>query len=58
LIEKTRETIQAYAPGAHMVRLSAPPVVGAVLLGMEAAGNKPHLEVHHRLIENCRNLKF
>lgn len=58
LIEKARETIQAYAPGAHMVRLSAPPVVGAVLLGMEAAGNKPGGDIHRRLIENCQNLKF
>jgi N-acetylglucosamine kinase-like BadF-type ATPase len=56
LIEKARETIQAYAPGARMVRLSAPPVVGAVLLGMEAVGIKPNLNVKNRLIENAKNL--
>lgn len=33
-----RETICAVAPGAQLVRLDAPPVVGGVLLGMEQAG--------------------
>jgi N-acetylglucosamine kinase-like BadF-type ATPase len=38
-IEATvRETIHTVAPGAQLVRLSAPPVVGSVLLGMESAG--------------------
>ncbi len=31
-------TIQAVAPGANTIRLALPPVVGAVLLGMEATG--------------------
>jgi N-acetylglucosamine kinase-like BadF-type ATPase len=44
LIEPMRETIQAFAPGARFVWLDAPPVVGAVLLGMEQAGiNAPIL---------------
>ncbi|MEZ4589871.1 MAG: BadF/BadG/BcrA/BcrD ATPase family protein [Chloroflexota bacterium] len=38
LIEPMRQTIQAVAPGANLVRLHAPPVVGGVLLGMEQAG--------------------
>ena len=38
LIEAMRETIHAVAPGARLVRLAAPPVVGGVLLGMEQAG--------------------
>jgi N-acetylglucosamine kinase-like BadF-type ATPase len=38
LIEPMRQTIQALAAGARLVRLTAPPVVGAVLLGMEQAG--------------------
>lgn len=38
LIEPMRETIQAVAPGACLVRLTAPPVIGGVLLGMEQAG--------------------
>lgn len=41
LIDPMRDTIQAHAPGAQLRRLSAPPVVGAVLLGMEAACYKP-----------------
>ena len=36
LIEPMRETIQKLAPKARLVRLSSPPVVGAVILGMEA----------------------
>jgi N-acetylglucosamine kinase-like BadF-type ATPase len=38
LVEPMRQTIQTLAPGARLVRLSAPPVVGAVLLGMEQVG--------------------
>jgi N-acetylglucosamine kinase-like BadF-type ATPase len=38
IFEPMAETIHAVAPGARFVRLTAPPVVGAVLLGMEAAG--------------------
>lgn len=35
------ETIHAAAPGARLVRLTLPPVVGAVLLGIQAAGHDP-----------------
>jgi N-acetylglucosamine kinase-like BadF-type ATPase len=38
LIEPMRSAIQVVAPGARLVRLNAPPVVGGVLLGMEKAG--------------------
>jgi len=38
LLGPMRATIHAVAPGAHFVRLEAPPVVGAALLGMEQAG--------------------
>lgn len=37
LIEPMRETIHKLAPQARLVRLTMPPVLGAVLLGMEAA---------------------
>jgi N-acetylglucosamine kinase-like BadF-type ATPase len=37
LIEPMRATIQSLAPRARLMRLTAPPVVGAVLLGMEQA---------------------
>jgi N-acetylglucosamine kinase-like BadF-type ATPase len=36
LIEPMRQTILKMAPKARMVRLSLPPVLGAVMLGMEA----------------------
>ena len=38
VFEPMRESVHAVAPEARFVRLTAPPVVGAVLLGMEAAG--------------------
>lgn len=38
LAETMREVVHALAPGARLVRLTAPPVVGGVLLGMEQAG--------------------
>jgi N-acetylglucosamine kinase-like BadF-type ATPase len=38
LIAPMRQTIQAVAPQANLVRLNAPPVVGGVLLGMEQVG--------------------
>jgi N-acetylglucosamine kinase-like BadF-type ATPase len=56
LVDQARATIQAYAPGARMVRLHAPPVVGGILLGMEAAGVKPELVVRQKLIEQASKL--
>jgi len=38
LIDPLRESLHAFAPLARLVPLSAPPVIGAVLLGMERAG--------------------
>lgn len=38
LVEPMRATIHAVAPGARLVPLTAPPVAGGVLLGMERAG--------------------
>ena len=38
LTEPMRQTIHKLAPKARLVRLTAPPVIGAVLLGFEAAG--------------------
>ena len=40
LIEPMRETIHLLAPNARLVRLRVPPVIGAVILGMEAANMK------------------
>lgn len=38
VIEPMRQVVQQAAPGARLVRLTAPPVAGGVLLGMEQAG--------------------
>lgn len=38
LVEVMQQTVQAVAPQARLVRLTAPPVVGGVLLGMMVAG--------------------
>ncbi|MCX7681540.1 MAG: ATPase [Anaerolineae bacterium] len=38
LAETMAETIRPVAPGARLVRLDVPPVVGAVILGMEQVG--------------------
>lgn len=43
-------TIQTVAPGASLVRLDAPPVVGAVMLGMEQVG-LDFTRLRDRLIE-------
>jgi N-acetylglucosamine kinase-like BadF-type ATPase len=50
LIEPMRQVILSLAPRARLRRLSAPPVVGAVLLGMEAAGLAPSRKVRQALI--------
>ena len=51
LAEAMRESIHALAPGARLVRLTAPPVVGGVLLGMEQAG-EDGLTVREALIQS------
>ncbi|HLF73613.1 MAG TPA: BadF/BadG/BcrA/BcrD ATPase family protein [Anaerolineales bacterium] len=38
LIEPMRATIHVLAPNARLVRLTVPPVLGAVMIGMEAGG--------------------
>lgn len=50
LIEPLRQLILGLAPRARLRRLSAPPVVGAVLLGMEAAGLVPSREMRQTLM--------
>ena len=46
-----REIVLAFAPGAMLIRLAVPPVVGAVLLAAEAAGIKPGI-IRERLIQS------
>ena len=49
LVDPMRETIQQLAPEARLVRLSVPPVVGALLLGMQAGGLQPTPEIRETL---------
>ena len=49
LTEVMRQTIHTLAPGARLVRLTVPPVVGAVVLGMEVGGLMPTAAVRERL---------
>jgi N-acetylglucosamine kinase-like BadF-type ATPase len=55
LIRPLEETVLAEAPGAQFVRLTAPPVVGGVLLGMEQAG-LPFSPVRLRLLDSTAGL--
>jgi N-acetylglucosamine kinase-like BadF-type ATPase len=55
LIDAIRETIHATAPGARLVRLTAPPVVGGVLLGMEQAG-KDTRPIYDNLVNTAATL--
>jgi N-acetylglucosamine kinase-like BadF-type ATPase len=54
LLDTLRGTVQAVAPGARPVRLDVPPVVGGVLLAMDAVGWAVTSEVRRRLEEGAR----
>jgi N-acetylglucosamine kinase-like BadF-type ATPase len=51
LIEPMRATIHKLAPQARLVRLNVPPVVGAVILGMEADGYRVTPEIRKTVNE-------
>jgi N-acetylglucosamine kinase-like BadF-type ATPase len=51
LIDPMRETIHKLAPKARLVRLDVPPVIGSVLIGMEASGIKPTSSIREILKE-------
>ncbi len=51
-----RQAVQAVAPGARPVRLTVPPVVGGVLLGMEQVGICSPA-VRHNLVESVEEWK-
>jgi len=53
IVEAMQAVIHAVAPGARLVYLNAPPVVGGVLLGMEQAGID-FRPVRHRVIEGAK----
>ncbi len=54
LTERMQAVTQALAPGARIMRLAAPPVAGAVVLGMEAAGRVPAVAVRERLVQTAK----
>ena len=51
LIAPMRETILKLAPKARFVRLSVPPVVGAVMLGFEAGGLQMEHSIRQTIID-------
>jgi N-acetylglucosamine kinase-like BadF-type ATPase len=55
LIQPMKEIVRAEAPRARFVRLTAPPVVGGVLLGMERVG-LPYSQVRQRLLDSTASL--
>ncbi len=57
LIEPMRATILRIAPQARFVRLTAPPVVGAVLIGMEQGGFAPDANIRQTLLESAHAVR-
>ncbi len=55
MTESMCTTIQQVAPGAKLRRLTAPPVVGGVILGMHEAGQDVR-RVHSNLIDSTKKL--
>jgi N-acetylglucosamine kinase-like BadF-type ATPase len=49
-----RQTVHGFAPGANLVRLSVPPVVGAVLLAAECVGI-PLPKLREPLVDSARH---
>lgn len=49
------ETVHGFAPGAHLINLEVPPVVGAVLLAAETADIDP-VSIRETLITSIQNL--
>ena len=57
LIDPLRATVLNEAPGARLVRLEAPPVIGAVMIGMEQGGLKPDQVIRDRLARTLNALR-
>jgi N-acetylglucosamine kinase-like BadF-type ATPase len=55
IAESMGEAIHAVAPGAKLIPLDAPPVVGGVLLGMEQA-DMPYLQIRSQLVAGAKRL--
>jgi N-acetylglucosamine kinase-like BadF-type ATPase len=54
LTDPMKQTVLAFAPHAHFIRLTVPPVTGALILGMEVAGVKSTSEFRRTLEESLR----
>jgi N-acetylglucosamine kinase-like BadF-type ATPase len=57
MIDPMRETIRKCAPGARLVRLKVPPVLGAVILGMEAAGVKASPSIRKNIAKSIPSIR-
>ena len=57
LIEPMRAMINKLAPKARLVRLNVPPVVGAVMLGMEADGYRVTSDIRKAMTETISVLR-
>jgi N-acetylglucosamine kinase-like BadF-type ATPase len=57
LVDPMRETIHKVAPNARLVRLMVPPVIGAVMLGMEASAMRVTTEIRATLKETISILR-
>ncbi len=55
LVETMKQTVWEVAPSAQFVRLTVPPVVGGVLLGMEKAGLNTST-AHEKLIQTTMSI--
>jgi N-acetylglucosamine kinase-like BadF-type ATPase len=56
LVQTLGETIHEVAPGARLVQLDVPPVVGGVLLGMEKAGIQCSSTLRSNLLRSTKDL--
>ena len=57
LIEPMRETIHSLAPRARLVRLQVPPVLGAAILGMEAASCKATPSIRKTMADTVSSVR-
>jgi N-acetylglucosamine kinase-like BadF-type ATPase len=57
LIEPMRETIHKVAPKARLVRLQVPPVIGGVILGMEAGKRKATSSIRKMMADTISSVR-
>ena len=52
-----KKVVHAVAPGANFIRTKDPPVMGAVILAMHAAGITPGSDIRAKLTSSISELK-